>query len=89
MQKKRRREDYTVISAKEFDEKFDKGLNVDKYLDLDNPLTAEELKKLTQETLTINLTDELKTKLQQKSKELGLKLEDTIKVLLAKEVGLI
>ncbi len=78
-----------MISAKEFDEKFDKGLNVDKYLDLDNPLTAEELKKLTQETLTINLTDELKTKLQQKSKELGLKLEDTIKVLLAKEVGLI
>jgi len=75
-----------VISAKEFDEKFDKGEDIDKYLDLDNPLTLEEI---VGEKIEITLPKKIKDKLSKIAENLNLSMEDTIKVLLAKEVGII
>jgi len=78
-----------MISAKEFDKKFDNNEDIEEYIDFNTPLTNKDLKILIQKSVTIKLSDVLKEKLIKKSKELGLSLEDTIKVLLAKEVGVI
>jgi len=75
-----------VINAKEFDEKFNKGEDVDKYLDLENPLTLEEI---VEEKIEITLPKTIKDKLLQIAENLNLSIEDTIKVLLAKEIGII
>ena len=75
-----------MINAKEFDEKFNKGEDVDKYLDLENPLTLEEI---VEEKIEITLPKTIKDKLLQIAENLNLSIEDTIKVLLAKEIGII
>ncbi len=75
-----------MISAEEFDRKFDDGESIDEYLDLQNPILLEELAEYK---VTINLSKEMKEKLVNMSKRLNLSFEDTIKALLAKEVGLI
>ena len=75
-----------VIKAKEFDEKFDKGENIDNYLDLENPILIDDL---VNENITITLSKDLKNKILEFSKKLNLSFEDTIKAILAKEVGLI
>ena len=75
-----------MINAKEFDEKFNKGEDVDKYLDLENPLTLEEI---VEEKIEITLPKMIKDKLLQIAENLNLSIEDTIKVLLAKEIGII
>jgi len=78
-----------MISTREFDKKFDNNEDIEEYIDFNTPLTNKDLKILIQKSVTIKLSDVLKEKLIKKSKELGLSLEDTIKVLLAKEVGVI
>ena len=75
-----------MIKAKEFDEKFDKGENIDEYLDLENPILLDEL---LEENVTITLSKDLKNRIFEFSKKLNLSFEDTIKAILAKEVGLI
>jgi len=75
-----------MISAKEFDEKFDYGENVDKFLDLNNPL---KLSDIVEDKITITLPKIIKEKILEISKKLNLDLENTVKVLLAKEVGVI
>ena len=75
-----------MISAEEFDRKFDNGESIDEYLDLENPILLEEI---AEHNVTINLSKEMKEKLINMSKKLNLSFEDTIKALLAKEVGLI
>ena len=75
-----------MIKAKEFDEKFDRGEDVDEYLDLENPLLLDDL---VNENITVTLSKDLKKRLLEFSKKLNLSFEDTIKAILAKEVGLI
>ncbi len=75
-----------MIEAKEFDEKFDRGEDIDEYLDLENPILLNDL---VSENVTITLSEDLKNRLLKFSKKLNLSFEDTIKAILAKEVGLI
>ena len=75
-----------MISVKDFDEKFDKGEDVDKYLDLNNPLKIEDI---VEEQITITLPASIKEKIVKISYQLNLGIEDTVKVLLAKEVGVL
>jgi len=76
-----------IITDKEFDEKFERGEDIDKYLDLENPLKLEDI--LDDKKISISLSSEMKQKLKTFAKKLNLSLEDTIKVLLAKELGII
>ena len=75
-----------MISVKEFDEMFDKGKDIDKFLDLDNPLTLEEI---AGDRIEITLPKKIKERLSRIAENLNLSIEDTIKVLLAKEVGIL
>jgi len=75
-----------MISAKEFDEKFDNGEDIDKFLDLNNPL---KLSDIVENKITLTLPKIIKEKIIEVSKKLNLDLENTVKVLLAKEVGII
>ena len=75
------------ISAAEFDRRFDNGEDVSEYLDYENAITLEEL--LNQEKVTLTLSRSLMEKLAQKSKELDMNITDTIKAILAKELGII
>ena len=75
-----------MIDVKEFDAKFEKGENIDEYLDLENPLNLEDL---MEEKVTLSIPKILKNKILEISKKLNLSIEDTIKVLLAKEVGVL
>ena len=81
-----RKKGLKMIKAKEFDEKFDRGEDIDEYLDLENPLLLDDL---VSENITITLSKDLKDRLLEFSKKLNLSFEDTIKAILAKEVGLI
>ena len=75
-----------MINAKEFDKKFEKGKNLDKYLDLENPLKLEDV---VEDKITLSLPKNVKNKILDIAKNLNLSIEDTIKVLLAKEVGVL
>jgi hypothetical protein len=75
-----------MIKAEEFDKKFDNCEDIDEYIDYDNPLNLEEV---VQNSVTITLSDELKNKISQMAKKLILSIEDTIKILLAKEIGVL
>ena len=75
-----------MISAEEFDRRFDSGESVDDFLDINNPLKLEDL---VEEKITLSLPKSIKEKIVSISKRLNLNIEDTVKVLLAKEVGLI
>ena len=82
-----------MITTKEFDQMFDNKEDISKYIDYNSPLTKEDLIKMLEkrenEQLTIEITKELKDKLEEKAKKLGLKIQDAAKVLLSKELGLI
>jgi hypothetical protein len=75
-----------MITAEEFDKKFDNGEETDEYIDYENPLKLDDLIK---NSVTVNLSEELKQKILQVSKKLNMSVEDTIKALLAKEVGVL
>jgi len=75
-----------MINAKEFDKKFEKGENLDKYLDLENPLKLEDI---VEDKIILSLPNDIKNRVIDIAKNLNLSIEDTIKVLLAKEVGVL
>jgi len=78
------------ITAQEFDEKFDNYENIDEFIDYKNPMNLNEFKnKYFNDKLELTLTQTIKNKILEKSKQLGLNFEDTIKVLLAKELQVI
>jgi len=58
--------------AKEFDKMFDNGEDIGKYIDYNSPLTKEDLikmlKKREDEQLTIEITKELRDRLEEKAK---------------------
>jgi len=77
------------MKAEEFDKRFDNGEIMDEYVDYTSPLSDKDLNEILGEKITINLTGELKEKLNEKAKKLGVQIQDLIKILLAKDVGLI
>jgi len=75
-----------MIEASEFDKKFENGENIDEFLDLSSKMTLSDL---INDSVTITLSKDLKDKVLELSKKLNLTIEDTIKVLIAKEVGVL
>ena len=78
-----------MIDDKEFDKKFDNFENIDKFVDYNNKMDKKDLDKLLTQTIKIDISDSMKKQILLKSKQIGLNFEDTIRALLAKEVGLI
>jgi uncharacterized protein with ATP-grasp and redox domains len=80
------------LTTDEFDELFEKG-DVSEYIDYSTPLTKDNLYQMLEnsktEKIEIDITKELKRKLEEKSKIVGIQIRDLIKLLLAKDVGLI
>jgi uncharacterized protein with ATP-grasp and redox domains len=80
------------LTADEFDELFERG-DVSEYIDYSTPLTKDNLFKMLEnsktEKIEIDITKELKKRLEEKSKIVGIQIRDLIKLLLAKDVGLI
>jgi len=77
------------MKAKDLDKLFDEGKDISEFIDYSKPLTEEEIFKFSEKKVTLLLKGELKEKLEEKSKNLGIKLNDLIKAILAKELGLI
>jgi len=79
-----------MITANEFDEKFDNNENIDEFIDYENSISVEEFKKtLNNNKIELSLSEIFLDRLKEKSNLLKLSINDTIKVLLAKELGLI
>ena len=77
------------ITAKEFDEKFDNGEDVSEYLS-DVSMDFDEFKKQhLSSKVELTLTAKIRQKLLEKADELGINFEDTIKILLAKQLGVL
>jgi len=78
------------ITAQEFDEKFNNYEDIDEFVDYKNPMSLDEFKnKYLNDKVELTLTQTIKNKILEKSKQLGLSFEDTIKVLLARELKVI
>ena len=78
------------ITAQEFDKKFDNYEDIDEFIDYENPMSLNEFKnKYFNDKVELTLTQTIKNKILEKSKQLGLSFEDTIKVLLARELKVI
>jgi len=78
------------ITAQEFDKKFDNYEDIDEFIDYENPMSLNEFKnKYLNDKVELTLTQTIKNKILEKSKQLGLSFEDTIKVLLARELKVI
>jgi len=86
---KKRKRGLKMIDDKEFDKKFDNFENIDKFVDYNNKMDKKDLDKLLTQTIKIDISDSMKKQILLKSKQIGLNFEDTIRALLAKEVGLI
>ena len=78
-----------MITANEFDEKFDNNENIDEFIDYENSISVEEFKKTLNNKIELSLSEIFLDRLKEKSNLLKLSINDTIKVLLAKELGLI
>ena len=78
------------ITAQEFDKKFDNYEDIDEFIDYENPMSLNEFQnRYLNDKVELTLTQTIKNKILEKSKQLGLNFEDTIKVLLAKELQVI
>ena len=80
------------ITSEQFDEMFDKGEDISRFIDKKKFAKKDLLtlvEKSKKDKIVLEITKELKSKLEQKAKLIGLKTQDLIKFLLAKEVGII
>jgi hypothetical protein len=83
------------MTAKEFDERFDNGEDIDSLMNADEILTIDDLKKISKEKelsknyITIDLNGILMQKLKEKSSNLNIKIDDLIKMILADRLGII
>ena len=78
-----------MITANEFDEKFDNNENIDEFIDYETSISVEEFKKTLNNKIELSLNEVFLDKLKEKANLLKLSINDTIKVLLAKELDLI
>ena len=84
------------MTAKEFDERFDNGEDIDSLMIADEILTIDDLKKISKEKeyisknyVTIDLNGMLIQKLKEKSSNLNIKIDDLIKMILADRLGIL
>ncbi len=78
-----------MITAEKFDKKFDNNEDIDEFIDYENGMSIEEFKKSINKNIEISLNDIFLDRLKEKADLLKLSINDTIKVLLAKELNLI
>jgi len=82
-----------MISTQEFDKRFDNDEDISDFIDYKSSMDKKDLlnmlKNENEEKISITFTHDIKTRLEKKSQELGIGIKETIKVLLAKELGLI
>jgi len=84
------------MTAKEFDERFDNGEDIDSLMTADEILTIDDLKKISKEKeyisknyVTLDLNGMLIQKLKEKSSNLNIKIDDLIKMILADRLGIL
>ena len=84
------------MTAKEFDERFDNGEDIDSLMIADEILTIDDLKKISKEKeyisknyVTLDLNGMLIQKLKEKSSNLNIKIDDLIKMILADRLGIL
>ena len=80
------------LTTDEFDELFENG-DVSEYIDYSTPLKKENLLEMVENSqkssISFEITQDLKNRLEKKAKIIGIQIQDLIKLLLARDVGLI
>ena len=84
------------MTAKEFDERFDNGEDIDTLMKADEILTLDDLKRISEEKqyasksyITLDLNGMLIQKLKETSANLNIKIDDLIKMILADRLGIL
>jgi hypothetical protein len=85
------------MSAKEFDRRFDAGEDLDTLVEGSEKITIEELQLMLHNTknktnnhpIILNLSATINDKLQEKSQELNIAVNDLIQVILAQRLGVL
>ncbi len=80
------------LTTDEFDELFEKG-DVSEYIDYSTVLKKENLLEMVENSqkssISFEITQDLKNRLEKKAKIIGIQIQDLIKLLLARDVGLL
>ena len=80
------------LTDDEFDELFERG-DVSEYIDYSTPLKKENLLEMVENSkkssISFEITQDLKNRLEKKAKIIGIQIQDLIKLLLARDVGLL
>ena len=80
------------LTTDEFDELFENG-DVSEYIDYSTPLKKENLLEMVENSqkssISFEITQDLKNRLEKKAKIIGIQIQDLIKLLLARDVGLL
>ena len=76
------------IPVDEFDERFDRGEEISDAIDYAHPLSIDSIVSAKRHVV-VDLGDKLLERVMQKSRELDLDMQSTIKAILAKEFGLL
>ena len=77
-----------TITAKEFDEKFEKGEEITEYLDFESAIRLKDLKKLKTETKKVNVDfpEWIIESLDKEAKKIGVTRQSIIKVWIAERL---
>ena len=78
------------ITAKEFDERFDNGEDIFDLMENPKIMSMDEFNRdFMKKSVTINFSQEVYDKINQKAKLLKVKMEDLIKIIVAERVGVL
>jgi predicted transcriptional regulator YdeE len=85
---KMRKEIMKKITAQEFDKKFDKGEDVDEYLDFSAAIKLKDIKKLKTQTKKVNVDfpEWVIESLDKEAKKIGVTRQSIIKVWIAERL---
>ena len=77
------------ITAKEFDERFDNGEDVFDLMENPKVMKLQAFKnEYLQNSVTINFSDDVYSKVKEKANQLKVSIDDLIKVIVAERVGM-
>ena len=78
------------ITAKEFDKRFDNGEDIFDLMENPKIMSIDEFNKdFLKKSVTINFSQEVYDKINQKAKLLKVQIEDLIKIIVAERVGVL
>ncbi len=78
------------ITAKEFDERFDNGEDIFDLMENPKIMSMDEFNRdFMKKSVTINFSQEVYDKINQKAKLLKVQMEDLIKIIVAERVGVL